>query len=231
MKKSFYLLILICSLSLCACNKDGLILSEVSEPYSLEQTESGTNQTEDGSSGSFDASEGTAGSSDESKDNNGSSDESEGAAGSSDESEGTAGSSDASMETAGYVHVCGAVKNPGIYEFTDGSRVFELIEKAGGFDEDADTESYNLALEVKDGQQIRIPYIGEEIVAEEGLINLNKASVEELCAIPGIGESRAQAIIAYRDKNGGFKDVEELKEISGIKDATFEKIKPYVCVY
>lgn len=211
MKKSLYLLVLICSLSLCACNKDGLILSEVSEPYSLEQTESGTNQTEDGSSGSFDASDGTAGSSDE--------------------SEGTAGSSDAFMETAGYVHVCGAVKNPGIYEFTDGSRVFELIEKAGGFDEDADTESYNLALEVKDGQQIRIPYIGETIESESGLINLNKASVEELCTIPGIGESRAQAIISYRDKNGGFKDVEELKEISGIKDATFEKIKPYVCVY
>ncbi len=206
---------------MCACNKDGLILSDVSEPYSLEQTESGTNQTEDGSSGSFAAYKDNIGSSGASKDN----------AGSSDESEGAADSSDASMGTAGYVHVCGAVKNPGIYEFSEGSRVFELIEKAGGFDDEADKDSYNLALEVKDGQQIRIPYIGETIESESGLINLNQASIEELCTIPGIGESRAQAIISYRDKNGGFKDVEELKEISGIKDATFEKIKPYVCVY
>lgn len=204
MKKSFYLLVLICSLSLCACNKDGLILSEVSEPYSLEQTESGTNSTEDGSSGSF------------------------GAQNNNDSSQNTDASKN---ETAGYVHVCGAVKNPGIYEFTEGSRVFELIEKAGGFDDEADKDSYNLALEVKDGQQIRIPYIGETIESESGLINLNQASIEELCTIPGIGESRAQAIISYRDKNGGFKDVEELKEISGIKDATFEKIKPYICVY
>ena len=134
-------------------------------------------------------------------------------------------------ENIGFVHICGAVKNPGIYRIRKGERLYEAIEEAGGFDEEADTEVVNLAKELSDAEQIRIPYIGENIQAEEdGLINLNKADVSELVTIPGIGESRANAIIEYRNINGGFKDIEELKNIPGIKDATFNKIKPYVCV-
>ena len=134
-------------------------------------------------------------------------------------------------KAAGCVYICGAVNNAGIYEFYEGTRLYELIKEAGGLDEEADADAVNLAMEVKDGEQIRIPYIGETFnTAEEKLIDINRAGIEELCSIPGIGEARAAAIIEYRDSNGGFKEIEELKNISGIKDATFNKIKPYVCV-
>ena len=137
----------------------------------------------------------------------------------------------AKEESAGCVYICGAVENAGIYEFKEGARLYELIKEAGGLDEEADADAVNLAMEVKDGEQIRIPYIGETLgIAEEKLVDINKAGVEELCTIPGIGEARATAIIEYREASGGFKEIEELKNISGIKDATFNKIKPYVCV-
>lgn len=130
-----------------------------------------------------------------------------------------------------YAYLCGAVANEGIYEFTPGTRLFELVEEAGGLDEEADTSAVNLAVEVKDGERVRIPFIGESLIEEEDdLIDLNKADVKDLCSIPGIGESRANAIIEYRESVGGFSDIEELKNIPGIKDATFQKIKPYVCV-
>ena len=144
---------------------------------------------------------------------------------------GPAPSFDAAKESAGCVYICGAVENAGIYEFKEGARLYELIDAAGGLDEEADADAVNLAMEVKDGEQIRIPYIGETLgIAEEKLVDINKAGVEELCTIPGIGEARATAIIEYREASGGFKEIEELKNISGIKDATFNKIKPYVCV-
>jgi len=137
----------------------------------------------------------------------------------------------AKEESAGCVYICGAVENAGIYEFKEGARLYELIKEAGGLDEEADADAVNLAMEVKDGEQIRIPYIGETLgIAEEKLVDINKAGVEELCTIPGIGEARATAIIEYRELSGGFTEIEELKNISGIKDATFNKIKPYVCV-
>ncbi|SDJ27774.1 competence protein ComEA [Lachnospiraceae bacterium G41] len=145
---------------------------------------------------------------------------------------GPAPSFDAKKEEAdGCVYICGAVKNAGIYEFKEGTRLYELIKEAGGLDEEADADAINLAMEVKDAEQIRIPYIGETLnMSEDKLIDINKADIKELCSIPGIGEARATAIIEYRDSNGGFKEIEELKNISGIKDATFNKIKPYVCV-
>ena len=144
---------------------------------------------------------------------------------------GPAPSFDAAKESAGCVYICGAVENAGIYEFKEGARLYELIDAAGGLDEEADADAVNLAMEVKDGEQIRIPYIGETLgIAEEKQVDINKAGVEELCTIPGIGEARATAIIEYRESSGGFTEIEELKNISGIKDATFNKIKPYVCV-
>ena len=134
-------------------------------------------------------------------------------------------------EVLGCVYICGAVENAGIYEFKEGARLYELIKEAGGLDEEADADAVNLAMEVKDGEQIRIPYIGETLsMAEDKLVDINRADLNELCTIPGIGEARAAAIIEYRESSGGFKEIEELKNISGIKDATFNKIKPYVCV-
>lgn len=130
-----------------------------------------------------------------------------------------------------YVYLCGAVNKPGIYEIESDTRAFEVIEMGGGLDEEADADVINQASVVSDGQQIRIPYIGENInIPDDNLIDLNSASVEELCEIPGIGESRANSIIEYREKNNGFKSTEELMNISGIKEATYKKIESYVTV-
>ncbi len=129
------------------------------------------------------------------------------------------------------VYLCGAVKNIGVYYFNEGQRLYEIVEEAGGLDEDADTDSINMAAVLQDGEKIRIPYIGENITTEEdSLININTAGVDELCTIPGIGPARANAIIAYREEIGGrFENIEQLKEVSGIKDGSFNKIKPYIC--
>lgn len=128
-----------------------------------------------------------------------------------------------------YVHVCGAVINPGVYELPGGSRVYDAINLAGGFDTEADTEATNLVETVTDGEQIRIPFIGESMITESsGLIDINQAEVTELCEIPGIGESRAQAIVDYRSEHGKFNSVEELMNIPGIKEGLYARISPYV---
>lgn len=148
-----------------------------------------------------------------------------------------------SEETAWiYVYVCGAVENPDVYEVDAESRLFEVIEMAGGFTPDADRASLNLARNVADGEQI-VVYTLEETangmtpVSENGaaqsnggLVNINKASLTELTGISGIGESRAQAIIEYREKNGGFRSIEEIKNVDGIKDGLFSKIKDYITI-
>lgn len=141
-----------------------------------------------------------------------------------------------------YVYVCGAVNNPDVYEAKEGSRLFEVIEMAGGFTSEADRASLNLARTVADGEQI-VVYTTEEtannmtlvsemqaVQQEGGLVNINKASVAELTAISGIGESRAKAIIDYREKNGGFASIEDIKKVDGIKDGLFSKIKDYITV-
>lgn len=134
-------------------------------------------------------------------------------------------------EKEGVVYLCGAVANPGVYSIKDDMRLYEAVEMAGGLDEEADLDAINLAQAVKDGESVRIPYYGETpVVSEDGLIDINSASSEQLCTIPGIGESRAQAIIEYREQNGGFSSPEELMNISGIKEATYKKIEGYVCV-
>ena len=127
------------------------------------------------------------------------------------------------------VHVCGAVVSPGVYELSGACRVYDAVELAGGFDEDADTEAVNLVNALTDGEQIRIPYIGEANAPEEdGLIDINHADASKLCEIPGIGESRAEAIIAYRRENGNFDTVEELMQVPGIKEGLYARICPYV---
>ena len=120
------------------------------------------------------------------------------------------------------VHVCGAVEVPGVYELPVGSRIYEAVDAAGGFDEEADREAVNLVEGMEDGEQIRIPFIGEiDYNPGSGLIDINTADMDDLCEIPGIGESRAQAIIKYRESQGGFKSKEELMQVPGIKEGIY----------
>lgn len=147
------------------------------------------------------------------------------------------------------IYVCGAVNAPGVYELSVGSRAADAVEAAGGMREDAQSDVWNLAQEVVDGQQIRIPYIGEEASAENmnqgaegsetgnadasgagGRININTADAKELMTIPGIGQAKADSIINYRQERGAFSSVEEIMQIEGIKEGVFEKIKEYICV-
>lgn len=128
-----------------------------------------------------------------------------------------------------WVHVCGAVATPGVYELPLGSRINDAVLSAGGFDEEADRESVNLVEEIADGQQVRIPFIGEgQVSTGSGLIDLNSANAEQLCQIPGIGESRAEAIIKYRDAKGGFDSPEELMQVPGIKEGIYARVSPYI---
>lgn len=140
-----------------------------------------------------------------------------------------------------YVHICGAINKPGVYCVEEGSRLYEVILLAGGMTPDAADAAVNQAQEVSDGMQIYIP-TGEEVqngtangtqegVPEtDGRVNINTAGPEQLCTLPGIGETRAQAIIAYRTKHGAFQSVEELMNVSGIKAGIFERIKELIRV-
>jgi len=125
-----------------------------------------------------------------------------------------------------YIHVCGAVENPGIVCLPENSRVYDALEAAGGFTPEADRDAVNLAASIKDGQKIFFPRMSENSMQQEGneLININTADEEMLCKLPGIGSSKAKAIIQYRTKKGGFSCIEELLEISGIKQGLYEQI-------
>ena len=125
------------------------------------------------------------------------------------------------------VHVCGAVKEPGVYELKEGERINDAVQLAGGFDEEADRDAVNLVSVVSDGEQIRIPFIGECMSASDGgLININDADEDALCQIPGIGESRAKAIVDYRREHGDFTNTEELMQVPGIKEGIDARIIP-----
>ena len=131
-----------------------------------------------------------------------------------------------------YVYVCGAVNQEGVYELPTGSRVYEAIEMAGGFREDADSRSVNQAQVLSDEERIYVPVIGEENIVEEsdGRININKASKEELMTLPGVGASRADSIIKYREEHGRFQSVEDIMLVSGIKEGLYEKIKDLITI-
>ena len=202
------------------------------------------------------------------------------------------------------VYVCGAVETPGVYELPEGARVYEAIEKAGGFTPDAEESYINQALVLHDADEIRVPSAADLGLETEGnaenaindganktpeghsdnihaaagsegktsaaggsvtpdfssfgvtpadtgsgsgqagaadanadgnsarktLVNLNTADAAELMTIPGIGESKAAAILAYREEHGSFQSIEEIMQISGIKEKMFEKIKNYITV-
>ncbi len=133
-----------------------------------------------------------------------------------------------------YIYVCGEVNAPGVYALPGGSRIFEALSLAGGLTEEADTAVINQAEPVTDGMMIRIPVVGETVAeAEEpadGRINLNTATAEQLMTLPGIGSSKAESIIAYREEHGAFKDITELMQIPGIKEGVFSKLKEKVKV-
>lgn len=148
-----------------------------------------------------------------------------------------------------YIHGC--VKKPGVYSLPTGSRLYELIEKAGGFSRKAREDAWNQAVPVEDGGQYKIPSKKEyqrnrneekrrenlsragsageeqkEISRDaDGKVNLNTASREELLTLSGVGESKADAIISYREENGGFHAIEDIMNISGIKEGVFGRIK------
>lgn len=156
------------------------------------------------------------------------------------------------------VYVSGYVNNPGVYELSAGSRVIDAIDAAGGYSKEAYDNYLNLASLIADGQMIYVPS-EEEVESgsiERGvasgadgsgvggvtggngggnssgsgaLVNINQASKEELMTLPGIGESKADKIIAYREENGRFSTPEGIMEISGIKDGLYNKIKDKIC--
>lgn len=138
------------------------------------------------------------------------------------------------------VHVAGAVSSPGVYTLPADSRVDDAV-RAAGATADADLSQLNLAQKLTDGQKITVPVAGAApadgssaaTTADSdngGLININTATQEELESLPSIGEVRAQAIITYREEHGGFRTIDELKEVSGIGDKIFADISPHVTV-
>ena len=166
-----------------------------------------------------------------------------------------------------YVDVCGAVVNPGVYELSLDSRVFQAIEKAGGYLPGAAASYLNRARSLYDGQQIYVPTqeevdsqtipLTQDETAQDGVvqagtaqtgtaadntadgtetiqagqrINLNTADVSQLSTLTGVGESKALAIIAYREENGPFTSIEDIMNVPGIKEGTYEKIKDKIAI-
>lgn len=144
------------------------------------------------------------------------------------------------------VYVCGAVNTPGVYELENGSRIFQAIAMAGGLTQEAASTYVNQAEPVTDGQKIYVPKM-EEVSADgmmqgtdlkegtatqqsedEDKVNINTADQTELQTLPGIGEMKASAIIAYREANGAFSGTEEIMQVEGIKEGTFRKIKDLI---
>ncbi len=168
-----------------------------------------------------------------------------------------------------YIHIYGAVVRPGVYEVPAGSRIFEVVEAAFGFTEDAATDAVNLAMLAEDGSKIMIPTWEEAREAEEAglsavqaevpsgtdnspwvstpngsaypgtaylpeeqnsLVNINTASLDLLCTLPGIGKAKAESIISYREEQGGFQHVEDIMKVAGIKEGLFDQISDKITV-
>ncbi|MCY8491952.1 helix-hairpin-helix domain-containing protein [Bacillus inaquosorum] len=141
------------------------------------------------------------------------------------------------------IDIKGAVLHPGVYEMRTGDRVSQAIEKAGGASEQADEMQVNLAELLQDGTVVYIPKKGEETAVQQGavgavqsdggkgaLVNINTATLDELQGISGVGPSKAEAIIAYREENGRFQTIEDITKVSGIGEKSFEKIKSSITV-
>lgn len=148
-----------------------------------------------------------------------------------------------------YIHIVGEVNVQGLIELRAGSRIADAIEVAGGITQYADLSKINLACILSDGQKLVIPRVGEnveqylidgdgngnsnsgsKVLGKSTRVNINAASQSELEILPGIGASTALKIIEYREKNGGFKSIEDLKNVSGIGNSKFEALKEYIVV-
>lgn len=152
--------------------------------------------------------------------------------------QGTTGAmSEAEMSDSGVcaVYVCGAVCKPGVYYLSSGSIKQDALDAAGGFTEIADTSYVNLAEHISDGEKIYFPEQGEVLAddtaeAADSRVNINTASESELMGLPGIGSSKARAIIAYREANGDYSSIEAVMKVNGIKEGVYENIKDYIRV-
>ncbi|KAA0560568.1 hypothetical protein F0342_22555 [Bacillus sp. CH30_1T] len=142
-----------------------------------------------------------------------------------------------------FVDVKGEVVKPGLYEVRQGDRLKFVIDRAGGFTAEADKKVINLAVKVSDEMMIYVPKIGEietpqQIMApsmpgndsEKGRININTATKQEFETLPGIGPAKASTFIQYREEHGQFETIEEIQNISGVGEKTFEKLKEYIYV-
>ncbi len=159
-----------------------------------------------------------------------------------------------------YIHVCGAVNEPGVYRMPADCRVTDAVAAAGGLRSDAAQDAVNLAATLVDGVQLRIPTQAEWEASQEesgtvrafgsGMmtggalqdaagsvgasgdtrVNINTADLTQLCSLPGIGEMRAQSIIDYRTEHGAFASIEEIKQVSGIKEGLFQQICDLICI-
>lgn len=146
-----------------------------------------------------------------------------------------------------FVDIKGAVQAPGVYEMASDDRVVDLIDKAQGFNEEADATQINLAQKIEDQMMVYIPKEGEVVEEnllqaspssdsaassenQEGVININTANISGLMTLNGIGEKKAQSILDYREENGSFQTIEDIKNISGIGDKSFENIKDSITV-
>ena len=141
-----------------------------------------------------------------------------------------------------FAFICGEVQEPGVYEIKKGGRKVELLECAGGFTEDAATDVVNLAEPLEDGDMVYIPSkeeaaakdidrgVPDPDTGEDRSVNINTADSAELCTLPGIGETRAEAIIKYRKKHGNFQKPEDLMNVSGIGESIYSELKDRITV-
>lgn len=141
------------------------------------------------------------------------------------------------------VYICGAINQPGVYELEEGSRIYHIIELAGGMTEEAAESYLNLAEELVDGQKIYVPTkveVEEGGVAalnwslddenSSGKVNINTATKEELMTLTGIGEAKAESIIEYRESTGAFENIEDIQNIAGIKEGVYSQIEDEITV-
>jgi len=132
-----------------------------------------------------------------------------------------------------FVHVTGAVARPGLFELAEGARVIDAIAAAGGFTETANRDELNLARLLTDGEQFAVPEIGEEsadAAASDSRVNLNTADAAALDTLPRIGPAMAQRILTWRESNGPFVTIDDLRNVAGIGDATFEGLRELITV-
>lgn len=137
-----------------------------------------------------------------------------------------------------FVQVSGEVKNPGVYELPQGSRIYEAVLMAGGITDEADVRMMNQASCINDGDMIYVPSYEENAkaasdqtaggITADGKVNLNAATEEELMTLPGIGAQKAKLIVSYRDENGAYKDPADIMQIQGIKQGIYDQIKDLV---